>query len=183
MAFLGFMCEYMMRNLLNIAITQIARKVYINETIIQGEVCSNFDDLNETNTNDENEAFKEGTYEWSEFEQGFILSAFYMGYIITHIPGGILVEKFGGKITLLSGIVATSILTALTPASISLGGSNLLIVNRVVMGLCQGFIYASVFGLLSTWIPLRERTTMGIFVLSGIQVKSHKYFNWFFFSD
>jgi MFS transporter, ACS family, solute carrier family 17 (sodium-dependent inorganic phosphate cotransporter), other len=170
MAFLGFMCEYMMRNLLSIAITQIARKVYSNETLISGEVCPSDDDLmNNTNTDDSGN-FKEGTYEWSEFTQGLILSSFYMGYIITHVPGGMLVEKFGGKITLLSGIVATSILTALTPASILLGGSNLLIANRVVMGLCQGFIYASVFGLLSTWIPLRERTTLGIFVLSGIQV-------------
>jgi MFS transporter, ACS family, solute carrier family 17 (sodium-dependent inorganic phosphate cotransporter), member 5 len=81
-----------------------------------------------------------------------------------------LVEKFGGKMTLLAGIFATSVLTCLTPLSITAGGSTLLIINRVVMGLCQGFIYASVFGLLSTWIPLSERTTLGVFVLSGIQV-------------
>lgn len=88
-----------------------------------------------------------------------------------------LVEKFGGKLTLLFGIAATSVLTCLTPLSITLGGSSLLIANRVVMGLCQGFIYASVFGLLSTWIPLRERTTLGVFVLSGIQVERNLSFN------
>lgn len=81
-----------------------------------------------------------------------------------------MVEKFGGKLALLFGIAATSVLTCLTPLSITLGGSSLLIVNRVVMGLCQGFIYAAVFGLLATWIPLRERTTLGVFVLCGIQV-------------
>lgn len=81
-----------------------------------------------------------------------------------------LVEKFGGKITLLAGIFTTSLLTCLTPFSIEIGGSTLLIVNRVVMGLCQGFIYASVFGLMACWIPLAERTTLGVFVLSGIQV-------------
>lgn len=172
MAFLGFMCEYMMRNLLSIAITQIAKKIPSNETIISGEVCLNFDHSNSSNSIVNESDNTEGTYEWSEFTQGLILSSFYMGYIITHIPGGILVEKFGGKITLLSGIVATVICTALTPISITLGGSTLLIINRIIMGLCQGFIYASVFGLLSTWIPLRERTTLGIFVLSGIQVKS-----------
>lgn len=83
-----------------------------------------------------------------------------------------LVEKLGGKLTLLGGIAATTVLTFLTPLSIHLGGSTLLIINRVVMGLCQGFIYASVFGLLATWIPLRERTTLGVFVLSGIQVST-----------
>lgn len=168
MTFLGFMCEYMMRNLLSIAITQIAKKTISSESIISGEVCPAD---NESLVDDGGDGFfTEGTYEWSESLQGVILSSFYWGYIITHVPGGMLVEKFGGKLTLLSGIVATSILTCLTPLSITMGGSTLLIINRVVMGLCQGFIYASVFGLLSTWIPLRERTTLGVFVLSGIQV-------------
>jgi MFS transporter, ACS family, solute carrier family 17 (sodium-dependent inorganic phosphate cotransporter), other len=168
MTFLGFMCEYMMRNLLSIAITQIAKKNFVNESVISGEVCQI--DVNETFIEDEEDG-GEGTYEWSEAVQGVILSSFYWGYIITHLPSGMLVEKFGGKITLLSGIFATSVLTFLTPLSISVGGSTLLIINRIVMGLCQGFIYASVFGLLSTWIPLSERTTLGVFVLSGIQVK------------
>lgn len=167
MAFLGFMCEYMMRNLLSIAITQIARKTYTNESVISGDVCPAD---NETFADDGDDEIAGGVYDWSEALQGVILSSFYWGYIITHIPGGMLVEKFGGKITLLAGIVATSILTLATPLSITWGGSTLLIVNRVIMGLCQGFIYASVFGLLSTWIPLRERTTLGVFVLSGIQV-------------
>lgn len=161
------MCEYMMRNLLSIAITQIAKKTFANESVISGDVCPSDEDLF---PDDEDDVINEGIYEWSEALQGVILSSFYWGYIVTHIPGGMLVERFGGKITALGGIAATSLLTLLTPVSISLGGSTLLIVNRIVMGLCQGFIYASVFGLLSTWIPLRERTTLGVFVLSGIQV-------------
>lgn len=170
MTFLGFMCEYMMRNLLSIAITQIAKKPYSNDSSITGEVCPAD---NETFANDDDGAASlEGVYEWSESLQGVILSSFYWGYIITHVPGGMLVEKLGGKLTLLSGVAASTILTFLTPLSITLGGSTLLIINRVVMGLCQGFIYASVFGLLATWIPLRERTTLGVFVLSGIQVST-----------
>lgn len=166
MAFLGFMCEYMMRNLLSIAITQIAKKTFSSNSTITGDVCP----IDNETFVDEDDNSVEGNYEWSEALQGVILSSFYWGYIVTHIPGGMLVEKFGGKLTLLGGIVATSVLTFLTPVSITLGGSTLLIVNRIIMGLCQGFIYASVFGLLSTWIPLRERTTLGVFVLSGIQV-------------
>lgn len=167
MAFLGFTCEYMMRNLLSIAITQIAKRQYTSSQLISGEVCK-LD--NETISDDI--IGGGGTYDWSEAIQGVILSSFYWGYIITHIPGGILVEKLGGKITFLAGIVATSILTFLTPASISYGGSTLLIINRVIMGLSQGFIYAAVFGLLAAWIPLRERTTLGVFVLSGMQLGS-----------
>lgn len=161
-----------MRNLLSIAITQIAKKTYTNESIISGDVCP-ID--NETIVDDNDEAGStDGYYDWSETLQGVILSAFYWGYIITHIPGGMLVERFGGKVLLLAGIAATSVLTCLTPVSITFGGAYLLIANRVVMGLCQGFMYAAVFGLLSTWIPLRERTTLGVFVLSGIQVSFWK---------
>lgn len=171
MAFLGFTCEYMMRNLLSIAITQIVQKEYYSSQAILGiEVCPAD---NETSSEDENEFGRRGTYDWSEAVQGVILSSFYWGYIITHIPGGILVEKLGGKITFLAGIAATSILTFLTPASIAYGGSTFLIINRVIMGLSQGFIYAAVFGLLAAWIPLRERTTLGVFVLSGMQVKAN----------
>jgi len=166
------MVEYMMRNLLSIAITQIAKKTYTNESIISGDVCPAD---NETIVDDnDDQGTTDGFYEWSESLQGIILSSFYWGYIITHIPGGMLVERFGGKVLLLAGIVATGVLTCLTPVSITLGGPYLLIGNRVVMGLCQGFIYAAVFGLLSTWIPLRERTTLGVFVLSGIQVNRDK---------
>lgn len=161
-----------MRNLLSIAITQIAKKTYTNESIISGDVCP-ID--NETIVDDNDDAgSSDGYYDWSETLQGVILSAFYWGYIITHIPGGMLVERFGGKVLLLAGIAATSVLTCLTPVSITFGGAYLLIANRVVMGLCQGFMYAAVFGLLSTWIPLRERTTLGVFVLSGIQVSFWK---------
>lgn len=166
MAFLGFVCAYMMRNLLSIAITQIARRQVSESQVIAGEKCP----INNGTFVDDDEPFIEGTFDWSEAVQGVILSSFYWGYIITHIPGGMLVEKLGGKITLLAGIASTSLLTFLTPLSIEYGGSTLLIINRVIMGLCQGFIYASVFGLLAAWIPLRERTTLGVFVLSGIQV-------------
>lgn len=166
MIFLGFMCEYMMRNVLSIAITEIAKKTFTNDSIDLGEICP-FDDEPLPDDDDNGPG---GTYDWSEARQGVILSSFYWGYIITHIPGGMLVEKFGGKTTMLAGIAATSVLTLLTPLSITLGDSTLLIINRIVMGLCQGFLYAAVFGLLATWIPLRERTTLGVFVLSGIQV-------------
>lgn len=159
----------MMRNLLSIAITQIAKKNIVNESLILGEVCQI--ENNESFVEIAEIGVKEGTYEWNEAVQGVILSSFYWGYIITHLPSGMLVEKIGGKIILLGGIFSSSILTSLTPLSITIGGSTLLIINRILMGLCQGVIYAAVFGLLSAWIPLKERTTLGVFVLSGIQVK------------
>lgn len=41
--------------------------------------------------------------------------------VITHVPGGILSEKFGGKYTLGLGILSTAIFTLITPAVINWG--------------------------------------------------------------
>ena len=49
------------------------------------------------------------------------MSSFYWGYAITHIPGGMLAEKFGGKYTLALGILSTAIFTLLTPLAVELG--------------------------------------------------------------
>ena len=35
--------------------------------------------------------------EWSAERQGVILGSFYYGYAISHVPGGILAERYGGK--------------------------------------------------------------------------------------
>lgn len=67
------------------------------------------------NSTEENPIENNDGYDWSEALQGVILSAFFWGYVITHIPGGILAEKFGGKWALSLGILSTAIFTLLTP--------------------------------------------------------------------
>lgn len=62
-----------------------------------------------------------GEFEWSEELQGLILSAFYWGYVVTHLPGGLLAEKFGGKYTLSLGIFSTAVFTLITPVTIEWG--------------------------------------------------------------
>lgn len=49
------------------------------------------------------------------------MASFYIGYVITHVPGGILAEKFGGKWTLSLGILSTAIFTILTPLAVEWG--------------------------------------------------------------
>lgn len=39
----------------------------------------------------------------------------------THVPGGLLAERFGGKYVLSLGILSTSILTLITPVVIEWG--------------------------------------------------------------
>lgn len=60
-------------------------------------------------------------YDWSQELQGIILSAFYWGYICSHIPGGVLSAKVGGKYTLLLGVVIATVFTLLTPIAVKNG--------------------------------------------------------------
>lgn len=60
-------------------------------------------------------------YDWSQQQQCWILSSFYVGYVIAHIPGGVLAQKCGGKWTLSLGIISTAIFSLLTPMVIKKG--------------------------------------------------------------
>ena len=64
---------------------------------------------------------------------GWVLSAFFFGYVLTQIPGGWLSERIGGRWIYGIGIVMTAVLTLLTPvvAYISVW---LLIAVRVLEG-------------------------------------------------
>lgn len=110
--------------------------------------------------------------------------------MITHVPGGILSEKFGGKYTLGLGILSTAIFTVITPAVIHWGewrlkcilcyflihfpgfsgGAPWLIVLRFLEGLGEGTTFPALSALLATWIPLKERSKLGSFVFGGGQV-------------
>lgn len=37
-------------------------------------------------------------FEWSSTQKGWILSAFYYGYLCTQVVGGVIAAKFGGNI-------------------------------------------------------------------------------------
>ena len=76
-----------------------------------------------------------GTFEWDEYTQGLILSSFFWGYVVTHLPGGMLAEKFGGKYILGLGILSTAVFTLLTPLAATYGGAGWLIAVRILEGL------------------------------------------------
>ena len=113
MGFLAITNAYTMRICLNVAITEMVIKKVKNET--EG---NNYCPVSDTVA-----ASAGGSFDWSESLQGIILSSFFWGYVITHIPGGMLAEKFGGKWTLSLGILSTAIFTLITPVVINWGGA------------------------------------------------------------
>lgn len=164
MGFLALVNAYTMRITLSVAITEMVRKPNFNHTIGDASICPA--DLLE----DGEVAIDNGIYDWSQQLQGIILSSFYWGYAATHLPGGLLAEKFGGKWTLGLGILSTAVFTLLTPLAVDAGGSTALIILRVLMGLGEGTTFPAMSALLAAWVPLNERSKLGSFVFGGGQV-------------
>ena len=83
----------------------------------------------------------------SELQMGWVYSAFFWGYLVFQIPGGILGNRFGPRLTLLvAGAfwVLTCLLFALLPGSFESSVAvtiGLLIAIRVVMGAAHAPIY------------------------------------------
>ena len=107
----------------------------------------------------------------SELQMGWIYGAFFWGYLVFQIPGGILGKRFGPRLTLLvAGAiwVLACLLFSLLPGSFeaSVAGTvGLLIAIRVVMGAAHAPIYpvqaASVERAGSLWVngpyPMQSR--------------------------
>lgn len=142
MGMLGVTMAYVMRACLGITLTQMVKPVIVDsdpELMMDKNYCPMPEKPNKTNTTLRkttavfNDDFG-NRFDWDEKTQGQILSAFYYGYIITHLPGGILSQKFGGKHTMGFGILSTAIFTLMTPF-VSKMGSTSLTVLRFIEGL------------------------------------------------
>ena len=104
---------------------------------------------------------------WSDTTKGFVLSSFFIGYMILQAPSGWLANKIGGKFVLGFAVLSWSVFTILTPvaAMISL---PLLIAVRIAMGLGEAAMFPASYSLFSRWVPEVERSRSMGFLASGI---------------
>ena len=63
---------------------------------------------------------------WDPRTQAAVLSAFFVGYLVTQVIGGRLADRFGGKIVLAAGVLSWSFFTMVTPWA-ALGGLTALL--------------------------------------------------------
>lgn len=142
MVFFGLLNAFATRANLSIAIIDMVIPVDISSELVAAEL--NSDEIvcprkkfNETLVNDLGSKstfldyynqmlnaeyeIETGRYDWSQELQGIILSSFFLGYLLSHIPGGLLVQKVGGKSLLGFGVFICGILNLLTPISVQYG--------------------------------------------------------------
>lgn len=165
MGFLAILNAYTMRICLSITITEMAPSFKHNYT---DDTCPI--PPSESKPRESNETSTTKLYNWDEPTQGLILSSFYWGYVITHLPGGMLAEKFGGKYSLGLGILSTAVFTLLTPVVVEWGEDTGLIVLRVLMGLGEGTTFPALNAMLAQWTPPEERSLIGSIVFAGAQL-------------
>jgi MFS family permease len=72
---------------------------------------------------------------WDPAVMGTILSAFFVGYLLTQLPGGWLADRFGGKGILGWAVVWWSVATFVTPFASTV---PLMIAARIGLGIGEG---------------------------------------------
>ncbi|XP_065897726.1 sialin-like isoform X2 [Dysidea avara] len=109
------------------------------------------------------------SFDWSNTEEGWVLSSFFYGYMVSQLPGGWLATKIGGKYVFGVGVLVTSLLTLITPQMAYL---NLwaLVSCRVVMGFFEGVTFPAWNAMLGKWAPPMERSVMATIVMSGLNI-------------
>uniref|UniRef100_A0A914ULG3 Major facilitator superfamily (MFS) profile domain-containing protein n=1 Tax=Plectus sambesii TaxID=2011161 RepID=A0A914ULG3_9BILA len=131
---------------------------------IETESIESFSPENTTTRN-----LVDGEFAWTKREQGFVLLSFFIGYMITQIPGGVLAERFGGKHVFLWPMFGAAICTMLCPiaARFHFGA---LIALRILIGMAEGVVYPSMHAIWSQWAPPLERSKLTGFTYAGSQI-------------
>ncbi|KAM9824030.1 sialin [Neosynchiropus ocellatus] len=105
-------------------------------------------------------------YRWDSKAQGWLLGAFFFGYLCTQIPGGYLAGRFGGSLFLGLGVLGTAALTLLTPLAAQMG-IRWLFALRALEGLGEAVTYPAMMAMWARWAPPLERSRLTTLSGSG----------------
>jgi len=92
-------------------------------------------------------------FKLSSLTMGAVLSAFFAGYALMQLPGGLLADRFGPRRVLLGSIVWFSIMTALTGW---VTGLVSILAVRILFGLGEGPFPSAAWKTVANWFPAQE---------------------------
>jgi len=106
---------------------------------------------------------------WTETSKGWVLSSFFIGYLVFMAASGALANRYGGKIILGGAVLWWSIFTALTPvaAMISLPA---LIAARIALGLGEAAVFPASVNMVARWVPPAYHTRAVALFTSALSV-------------
>lgn len=108
-------------------------------------------------------------YGWNETRMGIVFSAFFFGYVIFMIPGGVLADRYGSHKVLATGVTFWSVFTFLNPLFGRIWSMSLC---RYLIGTGQALYWPSVNSLIARNVSEYNRAKVLGFILSGITIGS-----------
>ncbi|XP_069700130.1 sialin-like isoform X2 [Periplaneta americana] len=109
---------------------------------------------------------KDGPFDWEEGTVGFILSSYFIGYLVSQVPGGRAAEVLSAKWILFASVALNIIPTLLTPPAAKIHWSALVLL-RIIEGVGGGFSFPALHVMISKWAPVPERSIMSSVVYAG----------------
>ncbi|WP_035314782.1 MFS transporter [Brochothrix campestris] len=91
----------------------------------------------------------------SATQTGWVLSAFFLGYALMQIPGGILADKIGAKVVLVAAVLMWSIFTGLTAIA---GSFVLLVIIRFLFGIGEGGFQPAAAKVIASVFPKKHQS-------------------------
>src|SRR6185436_14350367 len=124
--------------------------------------------IDRTNISVASIAMKE-QFGWTETTKGFVLSSFFVGYLLLQVVSGTFANRFGGKVVLGVAVLWWSLFTMLTPpaAMVSLSA---LIGARIALGLGEAAVFPASINMVGRWVPVTSRTRAVALFTSGLSL-------------
>src|SRR5262249_49374256 len=103
----------------------------------------------------------------------FLYTMYMLGYMLFHIPGGLLADTLGPRRVVGAALLWWSIFTGLTALAPSVPGLSVwgafyaFMVVRFLIGLAEGACYPSTSRMISNWMTVDERSSAAGVALSG----------------
>lgn len=103
-------------------------------------------------------------YGFDKIDMGLIQSFFFAGYALMQVPGGMMAEKFGHRITGSLAVIWWSVFTALTAVA---KGKFSFAAVRFLFGMGEGPIYPAFAIAIFRWFNKKEKGNASSFLLNG----------------
>ncbi|XP_014678760.1 PREDICTED: vesicular glutamate transporter 2-like, partial [Priapulus caudatus] len=116
-------------------------------------------DMIDNSTDKRTGEIRPAEFDWSPSQIGILDSAFFWGYLITQIPGGLIAAKFPANRCFGVAIGTSAFLNLLIPGACKVS-IELVIFVRVLQGLVEGVTYPSCHGMWRWWAPPMERSRL-----------------------
>ncbi|KAF8787702.1 sialin-like [Argiope bruennichi] len=109
---------------------------------------------------------QEGNLVWDTVTQNNIVSASFLGLVLTQTPGGRMSETLGGRQVLVFSLVLASLCNLFSPIATD-WGPYVLMATQFIKGLAQGLIIPAVSSLMAKWFPTPEKGLLSSITMCG----------------